>query len=1304
MEKLSIEAGNKIRAETGAEPDPAAVADLVRGAWSQSQGNPREAWREILTPEEQIAVADRYIARELAAENFDAVFKNLGASLQDQPGVIPALARIVGKTVEAFGGEPLATRTSEFGAVPLRTPVVEAVRGAVTSRKPVVTPKPEVAPAPRTPVTTSSPADEAKVIADAAPEAIPVGGTKSPRELLGAVAEAIATQSGVKINYLSAPGEPAAATTSNRAARREIIETFRTMPPEARALWEKTFFPERIFKRKDKYQIFGWAPEVFASNAHKMAAALKDTTLSPYPIDPATGSFTEAGWKQLFDDTQTFVRNQMAGQTGAGETLIVPKTSQPGIFAPASRPAESVLIDQTKADFINMLFNSRLPDTPRLTKGKPSLNIAGQEVSEATKPGRVQKPVVARDPFAGPEAEARGIAGREILEVNPLRNEITAALGDKMPSLIEANQLLNLENIKEVTGAPEQPQFRANTLTLAAGFQPRPEEPRAIRSAAVKFPSGKVYEGPMHSIATDNGIIAGELPGFKSFDDLHKLPLPEYAKFFTSLEDGFVTNGGEFLNREQSFQRAQELQQLTNEDAKRLEQSVGIPALESREFDMRRQYQPIAEKAQSIKDMTDEQWSRDVQNFKGTLGSGPTGWGFDLGSKVKTADDVAALKTATESLQEITRAALKEKDFDTMGRLATRQQIAHEAYQAATGEKLDGTPAAIDFIRRHYKPDYQPPMPGESFKKWDAAQPDAAERAALEKQFDIPPESDKVSRMAAQPIRYDDAETVPMDHGSQKRFMRALDTAREDRFNLKYDAISAKFGGDGINISYKRRKHTEENLSKLLEANSAVLVLNPDVTPDSYGVSGTIKLLEGGEPVPKQDSRKLFVVPGGGPAVATGGGKGPEVFQAQPHRSIRRADIQPGRHRLAEVKTGGKGNTRLSDPDDLAIAAESLVSGEPINLDDFTSRAAQQDFFSGTEALSNSEVGRMSNAELKRRYPEAIVPASKEESIPSEIVNSPLYKSAGSEAQAVKAFSRRLVEFAKEHQDRPEYKLGAKWYSEFVPKLKQEFGKDAPIMAELLAATSPQTNVETNFGYALDALESMKAGRFNKIIDKYNQGLDMLANDKWESWYKRNLKDIPNPPAEPTPAAFLAHWIETHNLKPRQSNGKLYGQHSLAVLQVLARRWLDSARGPKTLNFVQNLLGTGHEATIDLWADRTMRRIGYEGYQPRWRILPHNNAAVSDADFSFAQQAFRQAAKELDMKPDALQGALWFAEKSHWADKGWSRLSLGDFSREMEKVPMLRAGYRQRLDKTQRSAKVKPAEEQELLIQPRKTK
>jgi hypothetical protein len=192
----------------------------------------------------------------------------------------------------------------------------------------------------------------------------------------------------------------------------------------------------------------------------------------------------------------------------------------------------------------------------------------------------------------------------------------------------------------------------------------------------------------------------------------------------------------------------------------------------------------------------------------------------------------------------------------------------------------------------------------------------------------------------------------------------------------------------------------------------------------------------------------------------------------------------------------------------------------------------------------------MTRDELKRHFPEAIVPKDRAESIPSEITASPLYKQAGSESKAVDAFASKLVEFAKENQDTPEFKAGRKWYSEFVPRLKKEFGKDAQTMAELLAATSPQTNVETNFAYALDALESLKAGRFDKIISKFEQGLEMIEDNTWLAWYNRHAKDVPNAPAEPTPAAFLAHWIETHNLKPRQSNGKLYGQHSLPVLQV----------------------------------------------------------------------------------------------------------------------------------------------------------
>jgi hypothetical protein len=330
----------------------------------------------------------------------------------------------------------------------------------------------------------------------------------------------------------------------------------------------------------------------------------------------------------------------------------------------------------------------------------------------------------------------------------------------------------------------------------------------------------------------------------------------------------------------------------------------------------------------------------------------------------------------------------------------------------------------------------------------------------------------------------------------------------------------------------------------------------------------------------------------------------------------------------------------------------------------------------------------MTNDEIATHYPESVIPRRRDESIPSDIKNSPLFKQSKSEPEAVKSFAQKLVEFANENKERPGFKSGAKWYSEFVPMLKKTFGADAGIMAELLAATSPQNAPEANYAYAVDALHGIKSGRFDKQRTKYEEGLAKLDDGTWQTWAKRNGLG-----PEPTPAAYLAEWVDKYDLKPRQSNGQLYGISSVPVLQVLARRWLANTSGPKTQNFVRNLLGTGHEATIDLWADRTMRRVGYSGFADRWRILPKNAMGVTDADFEFSQKAFREAAKQLGMKPDALQGALWFAEKQHWADNGWSRLDLGDYRKEVPKTAALQAGVEQRLRRTRAVAKSKEIEQ-----------
>jgi hypothetical protein len=105
-----------------------------------------------------------------------------------------------------------------------------------------------------------------------------------------------------------------------------------------------------------------------------------------------------------------------------------------------------------------------------------------------------------------------------------------------------------------------------------------------------------------------------------------------------------------------------------------------------------------------------------------------------------------------------------------------------------------------------------------------------------------------------------------------------------------------------------------------------------------------------------------------------------------------------------------------------------------------------------------------------------------------------------------------------------------------------------------------------------------------------------------------------------------------------------------------------------------------------------MRRLGYSGFVERWRLLPKNESGVSDADFAFSQKAFAEAAKQLGVLPDALQGGLWFAEKQLWSDRGYGRLDLGSFVAEMDKTKELQKAVQQRL-----AAPV----QQELLVTPR---
>lgn len=244
------------------------------------------------------------------------------------------------------------------------------------------------------------------------------------------------------------------------------------------------------------------------------------------------------------------------------------------------------------------------------------------------------------------------------------------------------------------------------------------------------------------------------------------------------------------------------------------------------------------------------------------------------------------------------------------------------------------------------------------------------------------------------------------------------------------------------------------------------------------------------------------------------------------------------------------------------------------------------------------------------------------------------------EASAVTDYADKLVAEHDRFKDNGTVMAAKNWYDDVFKHLKRGFGGNKELFAQLLAATSAQNGVRTNFADALEAYRQYRAGAYDDAIREF----------------KRTGKI-------------------TEEMKPRKADGVTkFGVNSDAVLRVLADKWADTVEGPKTPNFFRNLFKRGTDATIDLWAARTMRRLGYEGVEgapEQWRIQPKSETGVSNLDFAFSQEAFKQAAQRLGMKPHQLQAILWYGEKYHWATQGYSK---GGVSAAMESyIPQLKA-------------------------------
>ena len=241
---------------------------------------------------------------------------------------------------------------------------------------------------------------------------------------------------------------------------------------------------------------------------------------------------------------------------------------------------------------------------------------------------------------------------------------------------------------------------------------------------------------------------------------------------------------------------------------------------------------------------------------------------------------------------------------------------------------------------------------------------------------------------------------------------------------------------------------------------------------------------------------------------------------------------------------------------------------------------------------------------------------------------------------------------------------GKGWYSRMREKLAGALGEHHEMFAQLLGATSAKTPVRNNFIQALDALEQFKEGKFDGHVQKYLEAYEKMKEGKGAlSQYMKEqgihpVDDDGNPiDKHASDADAMAHWIGHHNILPLQKNGSKYNANSEAVLKVLAGTWLKEVDAPKTPNFAGNLTGRTLEATIDVWAARHLQRLGYEGLTKGkpWRAQAAAEPGVNSLDFAFSQDAMRHAADKLGINPDDLQAILWFAEKHHYENKGWTR-------------------------------------------------
>jgi len=678
------------------------------------------------------------------------------------------------------------------------------------------------------------------------------------------------------------------------------------------------------------------------------------------------------------------------------------------------------------------------------------------------------------------------------------------------------------------------------------------KEPRAIKDAAVQDPeTGKIYTGRYHLAA---------------FDEASKAGLPE--KTLERLVDGFVTNEGEFLNREDSFSRAVELKQITPDDYREQIQAYkdeGVPVADV----------PSSLENTLFNDVRSDQRKAFLPRKK-------------AGGKVNPED----LTKRDEQGRPLTRGGLVDytKLYAEKSKKAKEQEAADLASipkKYSVSEKMEPPKGSLTGWV----------LPNDEFVPLDTAYHEdflAKNSEQLNKEFgtNLSSKANPEERLGA----------------LQKGFVRVRYTPNDGTVRIEAAAN---------NWTPKVQKSI---LDKLEEHENSIARVYAAVMDSKGNVVDSVS-----ERVAELD--------------------GPERIAAM-------------KDALSQLKGATTERPKGVGPTDIQRARAMGQTREP----QFLPKPGTKEFNDYVDArIKDSkkfpealplEFRKDESGDYRTGFNGDVLPVSKD----YDLAGTPLAKKSKgktpeqTEDNFTSALAKGLEKEYTEAKKNPSIKAGETWYSVCREKLQALLGEDTKMFAELLGATSPQTNVDANFAFALDAYNQFKRGAYDKMLEKYREGKTKFKTGDLDEFISETGKKG----AKATYDAFMYWWAEKNNLVPTQSNGKRFGMNSRAVLRVLDGSWLENVKGPKTPNFTGNLTGSSFEATIDVWAMRTLHRLANEGNPKRWRIQSGNETGVTDSDFFTGQKAFRKAAEKLGLQPDALQAILWFNEKDLWEKNGWT--------------------------------------------------